>query len=267
MSSTAAILLAHVLAHGAPGGSVYSLAPAASCGTDPRAPACALVRVCDAPGPLCGAPRWSRARGAWVVAENRAQAEARWRGIVESADRVARRLVDCRLPDGSVDLDCEPVSWPRGPGRARELAFALGTVAFWESGLREDIQIGAPPLGRGPAGEVCVAQVMPDQIQANASWLSKAERTRALTKEARSELAESLLGTDPAALDRCFEVAARILARARRTCAGSGLAWTYSTFAAYGTGSRCSSAGLPSGDFAAKRQRTLEALRAEAKKG
>lgn len=122
MSSTAAILLGFLLAHGAPGGSVYSLAPAPGCGTDPSAPSCGLERACGAPGPLCGAPRWSPVRGAWVVVENRAQAEARWRGIAESADRVARRLVDCKSDDGSVDLDCEPVSWPRGPGRARELA-------------------------------------------------------------------------------------------------------------------------------------------------
>lgn len=265
MSATTAILLAYFTAHGAPGKSVYSFEPVPACGASSTAPACELRRSCEADGPLCARPRWSSVREAWVVPERTDSALDRWRGIAESAERVARRLVDCKLDDGSVDLGCQPAGWPRGSGRARELAFAAATVAFWESGLREDIEIGAPPMGRGPAGEVCVAQVMPDQIQANASWLSKADRTRALSPAEREALAATLLGTAPEALDRCFEVSMRILARARSSCAGKGLAWTYSTFAAYGTGNRCSSAGI-AGDFAAKRQRTVEALIAAAKR-
>lgn len=263
MAKTAALILSYFLAHGAPGGSVYSFAGAPECGHDASAPACSLERSCEAAGPLCAAPRWSSVRGAWVRVETRDQASDRWTGIAASLERVAGRLVDCRLPDGSVDLDCEPAGWPRGTGRARELAFAGATVAFWESGLREDIEIGAPPMGRGPAGEVCLAQVMPDQIQSNASWLNKADRTRALSRDEREQLARTLLGTSPEALDRCFEVSMRILARARRSCAGKGLAWTYSTFAAYGTGSSCTSSGI-AGDFAQKRQRTLSTLIASA---
>jgi hypothetical protein len=158
-----------------------------------------------------------------------------------------------------VDFDCAPAGWPRGPGRAQQLAFAAATVALWESGLREDIEIGAPPAGRGPAKETCLAQIMPSQVQGSASWLSKTERQRALKPAEQEELAKTLLGTAPEALDRCFEVSMRILSRARATCSGKGVAWDYGMFSAYGSGSKCTSVGIH-GDFAAKRSKTFAAL-------
>lgn len=259
MGSIATAILAFYAAHGSAGKSVYSFEELVSCGKDPTAAACVLKPVCELPGPLCAAPRWSDARGGWVRVESEGSALKRYQGIAEALERVAVRLVDCKTLDGSVDLDCRPAGWPRGRGRAQQLAFAAASVAMWESGLREDIQIGAPPMGRGPAGEACVMQIMPDQIQPVAGWLTKTEKQRQLKKEEREALAASLLGTDAGALDRCVEVGMRTLARARSMCAGKGMAWDYGMFSAYGTGNKCSSVGIQD-DFAAKRSRTFAAL-------
>lgn len=259
MGSIATAILAFYTAHANPGGSLYSFEELASCGRDPKASACVLAPVCELPSPLCAAPRWSAVRDSWVRVESRDAALVRYRGIAEALERVAVRLVDCKLPDGSVDFDCRPAGWPRGKGRAQQLAFAAASVALWESGLREDIQRGLPPMGRGPAGEVCVMQIMPNQVQALAHWLPARERTRALKPAEHEELAKTLLGKEPEALDRCVEVGMRNLSRARAMCSGKGVAWDYGMFAAYGTGSKCSSVGIH-GDFAAKRAKTFAAI-------
>lgn len=259
MGSIATAILAFYTAHANPGGSLYSFEALAACGSDPKAAACALGPVCEAPGPLCAAPRWSAVRGSWVRVESRDAALKRYQGLAEAIERVAVRLVDCKLPDGSVDFDCRPAGWPRGRGRAQQLAFAAATVALWESGLREDIQRGLPPMGRGPAGEVCVMQMMPNQVQGLAYWLPERERVRALKPAEHEELAKTLLGTEPGALDRCVEAGMRALARARSTCAGKGVAWDYGMFSAYGTGNKCTSVGIQ-GDFAAKRSKTFAAI-------
>lgn len=259
MGQIATAILAFYTAHANPGGSVYSFEALDACGKDPKAAACALKPVCEQPSLVCAAPRWSAVRDAWVRVESRDAALERYRGIAESLERVATRLVDCKLPDGSVDFDCQPAGWPRGKGRAQQLAFAAATVALWESGLREDIERGLPPMGRGPAGEVCVLQIMPSQVQGLASWLSPRERTRALKREEHEALALTLVGTEPAALDRCVEAGMRNLARARATCSGKGVAWDYGMFSAYGTGSKCTSVGIQ-GDFAAKRSKTFAAI-------
>lgn len=259
MGQIATAILAFYTAHANPGGSVYSFEELSTCGKDPKAAACALKPVCEQPSLVCAAPRWSTVRDSWVRVESRDAALARYQGIAESLERVATRLVDCKLADGSVDFDCKPAGWPRGKGRAQQLAFAAASVALWESGLREDIQRGLPPMGRGPAGEVCVLQLMPNQVQALASWLSPKERTRALKRDEHEALAMTLVGTEPEALDRCMEAGMRNLARARATCSGKGVAWDYGMFAAYGTGSKCTSVGIQ-GDFAAKRAKTFAAL-------
>ncbi len=259
MGTIATAILTFYTAHANPGGSVYSFEALDACGKDPKTAACSLEPVCEKPSPLCAAPRWSAVRESWVRVESKDAALGRYRDIAESLERVATRLVDCKLLDGSVDLDCQPAGWPRGTGRARQLAFAAASVALHESGLREDVQVGAPPMGRGPAKETCVMQIMPTQVQALASWLPKAERTRAMKPAEHEELAKTLLGRSPEALDRCVEVGMRNLARARAMCSGRGVAWDYGMFSAYGTGSKCTSVGIQ-GDFAAKRSRTFAAL-------
>ena len=75
---------------------------------------------------------------------------------------------------------------------------------------------------------------------------------------AQEDAVQMMLGTDLGSLNRCFETGLRILARKRwnatHSCRNTN--WSYSMFAFYGTGNRCSVAGGPLGDWAAKRDNT-----------
>lgn len=258
MASISATILAFWIAHGSLGNSPYSFEKVPECGTNPKEPACELRAACDNPHDFrCRAPRWSPARGAWVRVETREAAERRLRPMAETLAETATYLTDCRAPDGSVSEECVPAGWPRGPGQARLLAYAAATVVMWESGLREDIQGGYPPAGRGPDGEGCVMQVMPAQVAGFAPWIEKIPSTRAGQEEA----VQSLIGFDHDSMQRCFSVGMRILSRARSSCRGSGLEWSYAMYSRYGTGGSCSSYGSTLGDFAKKRAKTFWTFR------
>jgi hypothetical protein len=81
-------------------------------------------------------------------------------------------------------------------------------------------------------------QVMPQHIASNVSWLSDEERVK-LTPE---EVVQRVLGTDTGSLGRCYEAGGRMLAKFRGAAARSckGTTWTYSMYAMYGTGGKCS---------------------------
>lgn len=258
MASTSATILAFWIAHGSIGNSPYSFEKVPECGTNPKEPACELKPVCTNPHDFrCRPPRWSPARGAWVRVETREAAERRLEPMAAVLAETARYVTSCRHEDGSVEEDCTPVRWPRGRDQDRMLAYAAATVVMWESGLREDIQGGYPPAGRGPDGEGCVMQVMPAQVASFAPWMEEKPRTRAETEEA----VKSLIGFDHDSMRRCFSVGMRILARARSSCRGSGMEWSYAMYSRYGTGNSCSSYGNPLGDFAKKRAKTFWMLR------
>lgn len=252
MPSISATILAFWVAHGSLGDSPYSFEAVPECGTNPKEPACELKPVCDnAHDFRCRPPRWSAARSAWVRVETKEAAQRRLKPMAETLAETAVYLTDCRLPDGSVSEDCELAGWPRGRHQARSLATAAATVTMWESGLREDIQGGYPPAGRGPDREGCVMQIMPAQAANFAPWIEE----KPTTHEGHEEVIQTLLGFDRESMRRCFSIGMRILARARSSCRGSGLSWSYATFARYGTGGSCSSYGIH-GDFALKRQKT-----------
>src|SRR5688572_9352769 len=148
--------------------------------------------------------------------------------------RTVKRLTSCT---GESRTNCEPIAWGGGE---RMLALAGLTVVLHESGLREDIMFGHPPLGRGPAGEACLMQVAVDQAPLHASWLTPEQREQiARQPQRREQLAKTLLGDSPAALERCFEVGLRALARARRSCEGGGVPWETGMFSMYGSGRVC----------------------------
>lgn len=218
-----------------PGGSVYSMELVDSCGTDPTSAACKLEPVCALQSPLCAPPRWSASRGGWVRAETRERAAERLLTASRALVRASTYLTRCRDEWGRVVEDCEPVRWPEGP---RSLACALYGSSIWESGYREDIMVGAAPLGRGADGEGCVMQVMPQYAKLYADWLSVEERKQ-LSDE---EVIQQLLGTDQRSLERCYQVGARMLARfrsaARHRCPHADR--IYATYAQYGTGGSCS---------------------------
>ncbi len=235
MTPLAQALLAIALSHSRPGGSPYSKQLLPECGRSPDAPTCALRPVCEQRWFGCRAPRWSSSRSGWVRVESRKAAVARYAGIAESIARTAKRLKSCEAP-------CRPIYWP---GDTRSLAIATLTVVKHESGFREDIQGGYGPLGRGSRGESCLMQVMPDQAVRQAVWLSEDARAKiAKSRVAREAFAKSLLGTKPAALDRCIEVGVRMLAESRKSCSKSSANWAYGMYSMYGTGTTCSSAAV-----------------------
>lgn len=245
------LLLALMVQHGHPGQSPYSRELVPECGSDPKVPSCELAPACGDPSPLCRPPAYSSVRGGWSRVETRARALQRFAGIAKELARTSSRLMDCSAPG------CEPLGWP---GSQRTLALATLTVALHESGLREDIQFGHPPLGRGPNREACLVQVALDQGPRVASWLPADERERILLDPKRREaFASTLLGDDPAALRRCLEVGMRLLARARRGCGAAGVAWDYGMFSLYGGGRSCRVP--PIGQTRTKTLRTLAAGR------
>ncbi|MFW5740744.1 MAG: hypothetical protein ACOC1F_10315 [Myxococcota bacterium] len=248
------------------GNSPYSFELAPRCGSDKLEPLCPLEPTCGIEAWRCAPPRWSDARGGWVVPETKEHAYGRYQKIAESISRVSFLHARCRDEWGVVLEGCEPSGWPTGP---RSLAMVAATTALWESGLREDIMFGHAPMGRGAMGETCLMQVMPNQIRQFASWIPEDELEvydkLPLGKE-RGEWdevwAKRMLGDSPEALDRCFDVGLRALARARWACASrqSNGGWAYKMWAMYGTGSKCSSFGIHD-DFAAKRASTYHRMK------
>ncbi len=258
MLPLAELVLALAVAHGNPGRSPYSTEPVVECGTDADAPSCELTRACPDPAPQCRPPRWSSSRKAWVRMESKERARSRFAGIAVTLSATAERLVACGR-DGGGPSDCEATDWR---GSAKSLALATLAVALHESGLREDIQFGYPPLGRGPAGETCLVQIALDQGPRHASWLPADEREAVAGDRVRREqFAKSLLGDDPAALGRCFEVGMRMLARARRSCEGARVHWDFGMFSMYGGGKTCDLP--PIGRTRSKTFRTLTAAEPE----
>jgi hypothetical protein len=254
MCPLAQTILALAISQATPGRSLYSFEPRPDCGTDKKAPACELRRVCDEPSPFCAPPRWSRYRGGWVQVESPETAIRRYARIAEAAATTASRLVSCKDAQGVVDPECDPTDWPDSE---RTLALAGLTVALHESGLREDIMAGHPPLGRGPAGEICLLQIAVDQAPLYAHWLPPDDRVRiSRSATARERFAKTLLGGSPEALSHCFEVGMRMLVRSRNACSAAGVGWEHGMFAMYGSGARCR---LPV--VADKRERTFEVLR------
>jgi hypothetical protein len=136
---------------------------------------------------------------------------------------------------------CEPLQWQGSP---QLLALAALSVVLHESGLREDIQFGRPPRGRGPAGEACLMQLDARDAPVLATWLPREERQRdKKKKDEREAFAQTLLGDSPEALGRCLEVGMRMLARARRSC-GQTESWKHGMFSMYGTGTTCNASTL-----------------------
>jgi hypothetical protein len=234
MSPLAKYIFMFLVNHTGPGNSVYSMELVPTCGTSKDAPACELTPVCPGESPLCAAPRWSAFRGGWARVETKETAARRYYNAAEALARTATYLTRCKDEAGSVLEECTPIRWPEGPHSA---ACAMLSSSIWESGYREDIMVGAPPSGRGPDGEGCVMQVMPQHIANNVSWLTDEERVK-LTPE---EIVQRVLGTDQASLERCYEAGGRMLAKFRgaasHTCRGTS--WTYSMYSMYGTGGRC----------------------------
>lgn len=243
--------------------SPYSFEPAPGCGVNPAAPTCRVEPLCASQGLLCAAPRYSRARGAWVRVERPSARIARYGAIARALARAAMMQSRCKDQHGAVTEDCEPPGWPGGP---MTLAFSALSAATWESGFREDIQFGHAPLGRGPGGEVCLMQMMPDQVINVATWVPKAEREKLKAqmtwKENKEWGVKQLLGgpNHEEQLYRCFVAGMNHLTRARKACSRRAPNWVHGMYSMYGTGQQCVTHGLKN-DFAEKRVATFWKMR------
>lgn len=213
---------------------MHSLETLPACGTDPKAPTCELVPVCEEASILCAPPHFDATLGAWVRIESRETGARR-------LEVVAEALADAALYAGA--------SWKDGP---IDLARAMLAASAWSTGLREDIQTGRK---RGPAGEVCLMDIQPQSLRTAVPW----DLAR-LDKEA---LAQKVVGLEYPELRRCFDAGAVLLVRARRWADQHCHEWPndYSTFSAYGTGSSCNTLGR-FGDYAQLRARSYRKFRA-----
>lgn len=263
MTKLAALLLAFLTSNTAPGRSIYSFEPLPECGTNPKTPTCELRRECDPAlgakvsidSPLCAPPRWSQARRSWVRVERRATALRRYQEGTQVLARVATRILHCVDSSLGVSEDCVPARWA-GRGQSTSLALSGLTAMIFESGGREDVWYSHPPMGLGPAGEVCAMQIMPEYAVDHARWLPDAEwrALKQLSRKDRIAWAHANL-TGVQNMENCFEVGLRALAQARAACRGKGVAWDYGMFSMYGTGNSCNA-----GQFAMDRSKTFQKL-------
>lgn len=155
-------------------------------------------------------------RGAWVRDESQ-EAGAR------RLELVAQAMADAAQHYGA--------GWQHGP---KDLARAMLAAGGWSTGLKEGIQVGRV---RGPAGEVCLMDLLPSTLQAVLPW----DLAR-LPPEQRVKL---VVGSDYDSQRRCFDAGALLLVRARREAERrcKGTPTDFATFALYATGGSCVTTG------------------------
>jgi hypothetical protein len=221
-----------------PGGTAFSVEPAADCAELPREQPCP-----DA--------RWSSFYATWVRRESEATARKRFAFIFEVLDERARAAL-CIGPTG--EATCEQTKAQRR-WKLDELEAMAGGVMIAESGLREDVMVGRGwakkasddgGMGRGPGKEACVMQIHPS-----------------VTKP------EPLLGADRESLSRCFDQGLAMLIHSRQWCAGQAprTPWMWATVALYATGTSCVSANQGKTRVRVKyAEQVLALMRREAKR-
>ncbi len=263
------VILGLLLQHTPVGQTVLSVQTMPECGLDPAKPTCELGPVCEpAASPLCAPPRWSSFYGAWVRVETKEHAEERLTDAAAALAKASTKLL-CIDDQGNRLPDCEPIRWgynsysKKNHGTLRELALAGTAAMIMESGAREDVEAGRgrykKPVdggfGRGPSNEGCFIQALPSEAWRYSPWLTQEEKAAAEkgVPGAREAALQKLIGSDPNALERCFEVGLRMLATSRSYCevyeAGQrsryGVAnadnrqvywWAFGMFSYYGTG-------------------------------
>lgn len=194
-------LLALFIKHCPPGNTAFSVAPAA-------------------------AGVFSRFYGTTVRRESEPEGRERYAMISSALTGAAQDVLGVENPRGAK-------LW-----RARELVVVAASVAIFESGLREDVQVGRGTYrvaddvggrGRGPSGELCFMQIHPKVFSMFAPGGES-----------------SLVGTDASVVRECFRAGMRMLVRARAFCSLTdpghkrpGFDWLWSTVAMYGTGNSC----------------------------
>lgn len=194
---------------------------------------------------------WSSHYQTWVVQESAETGTRRYEQFVGALVDEARALL-C----ADEEPDCAPyrgeASWKNAqPWTVEELVLLTTTTAIFESGLREDVQVGRGRSGepsddrgegRGPSNEACFLQVHPvigwRFADASPELRKAAEQG---DPEAREVIASSLLGTGRKAVASCLRTGMRMLIHARAHCAWAAptTPWAYATISMYGTGNTC----------------------------
>jgi hypothetical protein len=238
----AEILYGMMVVHTPPGYSRFSVAVAEDCAAQPEV--------------ACEGGIWSTFYGTWVRKETREQGQERYKVIAASLVHTAERLL-CRTEDGHKIKDCKPAPGAvvnKVPWDVLTLSVGGLAVATIESGFREDVQVGRGwskkasddgGMGRGGGQEGCFVQAHPV-----AAWeyVDDADpelvaRAKVGDGAAREQIVRSLLGSDEAALGRCWTVGLKMLMHARAHCAWDSpeTPWDWSTVALFGTGNSCTS--------------------------
>src|SRR3954454_9278784 len=84
LSALSSYILSLALASFPPGTKMHSLEKLPDCGSDPKAPTCELLPVCDEPTILCAPPRYHNALGSWVRIESRETGARRLEVVAEA---------------------------------------------------------------------------------------------------------------------------------------------------------------------------------------
>lgn len=231
--SLAAALLSMMMYKAHPGQSPHSFEVREDCGTNESAPTCDVAApTCAEPTVVCRKPEYIAGR--WRQVERKETARRRFAGVAEA-------LADEAV---SMEVESEGRAWPGG---ASDLAVAMLAASYWSTGFREDIESGRK---RGPAGEVCLADIQPLIAYSFAAFPHPYMSVK--------EVSEMMVGSDYFELRRCFGAGMRALASMRRWSdlhCTPFVSRSYAGFAAYATGSSCTTAGNKKyGDYAMKRE-------------
>jgi hypothetical protein len=237
-----------------------------------------LARECTRAA-TCEDARWSNFYSGWVRRESAEAGAKRYQVIATALVETARELLcrdandvaipDCKIAKGALDPQSRRARWD-----VTTLSVAGAAVAMLESGYREDVQVGRGSArkpsedggrGRGPGGEGCLIQAHPLSAwrfsDADAELREKAEKG---DRAARVAIVETLLGSDPDALKRCWRTGLRMLIHSRAHCAWAApdTDWDFATYSMYGTGTSCTS---PNDGKTTMRTRLFRSLLSEAR--
>lgn len=225
-------LLAGIIALAPPGQSPYSVVAEPGCGENPLKPACDL-----SPKPV-----WSPLYGKFVRQENRDEALGRFLVIARAIEKVAG---DATKPSKNGDDEEQPAIWPWA---AEDLARALATIAYHESGYRRDVQTGVGKSALGDCGYWGAKGQKVGAEEARATAAQYLCRSVCLVQINTGGLAGSrygipgkeMVGLDSASVEKCFSAGARAFSNARARCAQEKSAdWFRKAIASYGTGKAC----------------------------
>ena len=227
-------LLAGMISLAQPGLSPYSVVPQPACGDNPLKAACETAS-------LTIKPFWSPLYAAYVRQENKDEALKRYLDIARSIEKVAEEATKTTTVDGAD----QPAMWPWG---ADDMARALTTIAFHESGYRRDVQTGVGKSALGDCGywNAKGQKVGAEEARATgAQYLCRSVclvqiNTGGLSGTRYGLMGKDLVGLDRAAIEKCFSAGARAFANARGRCAQTRTDdWFKKTIASYGTGKAC----------------------------